>query len=134
VPVVSFWTLIVTGPNPGGRVTEARPGDGVARRLFGDLVYRSAKLGEDLAGGGVLLAAEWADRRPALRQQVKVAFSSLKRTFGLNGTLAKTLVGLVTRIAAKATAYTYGLYVNRLLGRPQGRIKEVWAYILATLI
>jgi hypothetical protein len=25
------------------------------------------------------------------------------------------------------TAYTYGLYVNRLLGRPQGRIKELWA-------
>jgi hypothetical protein len=25
------------------------------------------------------------------------------------------------------TAYTYGCYVNRLLGRPQGRIKELWA-------
>jgi hypothetical protein len=25
------------------------------------------------------------------------------------------------------TAYTCGLYVNRLLGRPQGRIKELWA-------
>jgi len=25
------------------------------------------------------------------------------------------------------TAYTYGFYVNRLLGRPQGRIKELWA-------
>jgi hypothetical protein len=24
-------------------------------------------------------------------------------------------------------AYTYGLYVNRLLGRPQGRIRELWA-------
>jgi len=24
-------------------------------------------------------------------------------------------------------AYTYGFYVNRLLGRPQGRIKELWA-------
>jgi hypothetical protein len=24
-------------------------------------------------------------------------------------------------------AYTYGCYVNRLLGRPQGRIKELWA-------
>lgn len=52
-----------------------------------------------------------------------------KRTFGLGETtsLAKTLMGLVTRIAAKVTAYTYGLYVNRLLGRPQGRIKELWA-------
>ncbi len=56
-----------------------------------------------------------------------MAFSSLKRTFGLDGTLAKTLVGLVTRIAAKVTAYTYAFLVNRMPGRPQGRIKELWA-------
>jgi hypothetical protein len=73
------------------------------------------------------LATERADRRPATRQQVEVCFATLKRTFGLDGTPAKTLVGLATRIAAKPTAYTYGLYVNRLLGRPQGRIKELWA-------
>lgn len=47
--------------------------------------------------------------------------------FGLGESLAKTLVGLATRIAAKMTAYTYGSYVNRLLGRPQGHIKELWA-------
>ena len=51
----------------------------------------------------------------------------LKGAFGLDGTLATTLVGLATRITAKVAAYTYGLYVNRLLGRPQGRIKELWA-------
>jgi hypothetical protein len=34
---------------------------------------------------------------------------------------------LATRIAAKIAAYTYGLFVNRVLGRPQGRIKELWA-------
>jgi hypothetical protein len=34
---------------------------------------------------------------------------------------------LVTRIAAKMTAYTYALLINRVLGRPQGRIKELWA-------
>ncbi len=101
--------------------------DGVARRLFGDLAYRSGELGEDLAEAGVLLATERAERRPSIRQQVEVCFASLKRTFGMGETLAATLVGLVTRIAAKMTAYTYGLYVNRLLGRPQGRIKELWA-------
>ncbi len=99
----------------------------VARRLLGDLAYRSGALGEELAEAGVLLATQRADRRPAIRQQVEVCFAALKRTFGLGETLAKTLVGLVTRIAAKVTAYTYGLYVNRLLGRPQGRIKELWA-------
>jgi len=101
--------------------------DNVTRRLFGDLAYRSGPLGEELAEAGVLLAAERVDRRPAVRQQVEVCFASLKRTFGLDGTLATTLVGLVTRIAAKVCAYTYGLYVNRFLGKPQGRIKELWA-------
>jgi hypothetical protein len=39
------------------------------------------------------------------------------------GALATTLVGLASRFAA----YTYGFHINRLLGRPQGRIKELWA-------
>jgi hypothetical protein len=25
------------------------------------------------------------------------------------------------------TAYTYAFLINRMLGRPQGRIKELWA-------
>ena len=45
---------------------------GVARRLFGDLAYRSGALKEKLAEeASVLLATERADRRPALRQQVE---------------------------------------------------------------
>jgi hypothetical protein len=51
----------------------------------------------------------------------------LKRVFGLGETLATTLVGLAVRIAAKITAYTYAFLVNRRLGRPQGKIKELWA-------
>jgi hypothetical protein len=62
-----------------------------------------------------------------VRQQVEIAFASLKREFRLGETLAITLRGLATRIAAKIAAYTYGFYVNRVLGRPQGRIKELWA-------
>jgi hypothetical protein len=56
--------------------------------------------------------------------------------FGLGETLARAFVGLPTRIAAtKLTAYTYAFYINRLLGRPQGRIiKELWAINLATPI
>ncbi len=99
----------------------------VARRLLGDLAYCSGELGEELAGRGILLATERADRRAPIRQQVEVCFAALKGVFGMDGTLAKTLVGLVTRIAAKVAAYTYGLYVNRLLRRPQGGIKELWA-------
>ena len=99
----------------------------VARRLLGDLAYRGGALGEELAEAGVLLATEKADRRLPLRQQVEVCFAHLKRVFGMERTLAKTLTGLATRIAAKVAAYTYGCYVNRMLGRPQGRIKELWA-------
>jgi hypothetical protein len=99
----------------------------VARRLLGDLAYRGGALGEELGEAGVLLATEKADRRLPLRQQVEVCFAHLKRVFGMERTLAKTLTGLATRIAAKVAAYTYGCYVNRMLGRPQGRIKELWA-------
>lgn len=111
----------------GAGLNEDGLGRGLARRLLGDLAYRSAPLREDLGECGVVLATEKADRRPSVRQQVEVCFAVLKRVFGLDGTLAKTLVGLATRIASKVAAYTYGLYVNRLLGRPQGRIKELWA-------
>lgn len=94
----------------GELLDEARLGDGMAQRLFGDLSYRSKKLEEALRGRGVVLAAERSERRPATRQQVEVCFAVLKRVF-VQGetTLAKTLVGLATRIAAKVTAYTFGL-------------------------
>jgi hypothetical protein len=108
-------------------VAGAALGGGVARRLLADLAYGSEGLRGALAECGILLAAERSERRGEARQQVKIAFSSLKRVFGLGETLAVTLVGLATRIAAKICAYTYGFYVNRLLGRPRGRIKDLWA-------
>lgn len=106
---------------------EAELGEGVARKLLADLAYRSGDLREELAESGILLQTERAERRPGLRQRIEIAFSSLKRVFGLGETLATTLVGLATRIAAKVTAYTYAFLVNRMLGRPQGKIKDLWA-------
>ena len=107
---------------------EAELVEEVARKLLGDLAYRSRELEEELAESGiVLLSSEASARGPGLRQQIEICFSSLKRVFGLGETLATTLVGLATRIAAKMTAYTYAFLINRLLGRPQGRIKELWA-------
>ena len=107
---------------------EADLGGEVARKLLGDLAYRSRDLEEELAESGIALVTDQASaRRPGVRQQIEICFSSLKRSFGLGKTLATTLVGLAIRIAAKITAYTYAFYINRLLGRPQGRIKELWA-------
>src|SRR5215210_3880519 len=109
-------------------LAEANLGEEVARGLLGDLAYRSQELEEDLAEVGiVLVTGEASARSPGVRQRVEICFSSLKRVFGLGETLAKTLVGLATRIAAKMTAYTYAFLINRMLGRPQGRIKDLWA-------
>jgi hypothetical protein len=107
---------------------EANLGEEVARRLLADLAYRSEDLEEELARLGIMLVtSEASGRRAGVRQQVEIAFSSLKRVFGLGQTLARSIIGLASRIAAKITAYTYAFYINRLLGRPQGRIKELWA-------
>jgi hypothetical protein len=107
-------------------LAEAGLGEGLGRRLLGDLAYRSEALEDALAECGVLLVTERSNQH-GKRQRIELTLASLKRVFGLGQTLAKTLVGLATRIAAKIAAYTYGFYVNRLLGRPQGRIKDLWA-------
>jgi hypothetical protein len=104
----------------------ANLGQDIARKLFGDLAYRSEALEKDLAGTGVLLVTE-RSRQNGKRQQIEIALASLKRVFRLGETLATTLVGLVTRIAAKICAYTFGFLVNRRLERPQGRFKDLWA-------
>jgi hypothetical protein len=98
----------------------------VARRLIADLAYRSEALEEALAGTGVLLVSE-RSRQNGQRQQVEIALPSLKRVFRPGETLATTLVGLGTTIAAKICAYTYAFLVNRRLERPQGPIKDLWA-------
>jgi transposase len=108
-------------------IAEATLGEGVGRRLLGDLAYSSEDLRKALAEVGILLATERAQRRRGVRQHIEIAISSLKRVFGLGETLATTLIGLATRIAAKIAAYTYAFLVNRVLGRPQGHIKELWA-------
>lgn len=108
-------------------LAEAELGEEVARRMLGDLAYRSEEPREALAEVGILLATEPSERRGGVRQHVEIAFSRLKRVFSLGETLATTLIGLATRIAAKICAYTYAFLVNRRLGRPQGRIKELWA-------
>src|SRR5215204_1538093 len=108
-------------------LAEAALREEVARKLLGDLAYRSEDLREALAEVGILLATEHSERRHGARQHIEIAISGLKRVFGLGETLATTLVGLATRIAAKIAAYTYAFLVNRHLDRPQGRIKELWA-------
>ena len=110
----------------GELLGEAGLEEDLARRLLGDLAYRGEILESELAEAGIALVTERSGQH-GRRQQIEVAFSVLKRTFGIERTLAKTLIGLATRIVAKIAAYTYAFFVNRLLDRPQGRIKELWA-------
>jgi len=49
-------------------VEEAMLNGATARKLFGDLAYRSGALGKELPRRNVLLATERAERRPAVRQ------------------------------------------------------------------
>jgi Transposase DDE domain len=107
-------------------LAEANLGREVVRTVLGDLAYRSGPLKSKLAESGVRLVTERAKQHGA-RQRIEICLSSLKRVFRLGGTLATTLTGLVTRIAAKVAAYTYAISIDRLLGRPQGRIKDLWA-------
>ena len=42
--------------------------------------------------------------------------TTIESIHGIERTLAKTLVGMITRFVANATASTCGLYANSLLG------------------
>jgi hypothetical protein len=61
-------------------------------------------------------AAEVAKAR--IRLVIESVFATLKRQMGLETHLAKTLPGLVARIAQRLLALTLGIYLNTLLGRP----------------
>lgn len=53
-----------------------------------------------------------------IRLVIESVFATLKRQMGLETHLAKTLPGLVARIAQRLLALTLGIYLNLLLGRP----------------
>ena len=53
-----------------------------------------------------------------IRLVIESVFATLKRQMGLQDHLAKTLPGLVARIAQRLLALTLGIYLNALLGRP----------------
>jgi hypothetical protein len=60
-----------------------------------------------------------------LRQLIEVVNGQLQGQFAIERTLAKTVWGLVTRVQAKLTAHTLGVYFNVLRGRPSLAIKTL---------
>ena len=68
-----------------------------------------------------------ADRRWASgkRQIIEGVIGQLKDFFGLERHRAKTLQGLLRRLAAKVAAYTCGQGINGLLGRPLRHLADL---------
>ena len=68
-----------------------------------------------------------ADRRWASgkRQIIEGVIGQLKDFFGLESHRAKTLGGLLTRLAAKVAAYTCAQRINASLGRPLRHLADL---------
>jgi hypothetical protein len=67
-------------------------------------------------------ACRWAAGK---RQLIEGVIWQLKDYFGLERHRAKTLSGLLTRLAAKVAAYTYGQVFNAQLRRPLRRLADL---------
>jgi hypothetical protein len=59
------------------------------------------------------------------RQIIEGVISQLKDFYGLERHRAKTLGGLLTRLAAKIAAYTLGQRINNSLGRPLRHLADL---------
>lgn len=67
-------------------------------------------------------ACKWASGK---RQIVEGVIDQLKDIFALERHRTKTLDGLLSRLAAKITAYTVGQVLNHQLGRPLRRLADL---------
>jgi hypothetical protein len=62
--------------------------------------------------------SESEKQKARIRLVIESVFATLKRQMGLETHLAKTLPGLIARIAQRLLAHTLGIYLNMILGRP----------------
>ena len=64
----------------------------------------------------------WASGK---RQIIEGIINQLKDQFGLERHRAKTLGGLLARVAAKVVAFTCGQWLNTQLGRPMRHLADL---------
>jgi hypothetical protein len=65
---------------------------------------------------------EWKRWLASHRQIIETTFARLDTVFGIKRLNAHSRWGQYTRIAATTAAYNIGLFINRLVGRPQGAL------------
>jgi hypothetical protein len=118
----------------------------VARRLFAIGLHGGEAIICDKGYAGTEFAAHAAGRyhatvlRPArkeepdnglhlssIRQRIESIFWTLKDHLGLEAHRARTLHGLRARIATKLLAYSAGIWLNWLLGRPSRSFADLTA-------
>jgi len=118
----------------------------VARRLFAlalrggetivcDKGYAGAEFAEHAAGtygAAVLRPARKTEpdnglQLSSIRQRIESIFWTLKDQLGLEAHRARTLHGLRARIASKLLAYSAGIWLNWLLGRPTRSFADLTA-------
>jgi Transposase DDE domain len=118
----------------------------VARRLFAIALRGGETIVCDKGYAGAEFAAHAAERygaavlRPArkterddglhlstIRQRIESIFWTLKHQLGLEAHRARTLHGLRARIASRLLAYSAGIWINWLLGRPTRSFADLTA-------
>lgn len=60
-----------------------------------------------------------------LRGRIEITIAQLKDQFNVGRLRAKSLMGLVTRIMGAMLTMTFGIYINRRLGRPDFKIRSL---------
>jgi hypothetical protein len=108
-------------------LAEATLGHGAARRLLGDLAYRSERLKVALAEVDILLVTEPSERRRGQAASGDCHLQSQEGIWPGRDAGDHPRGAGYQDLKAKIAAYTYAFVVNRMLGRTQGHIKELWA-------
>jgi hypothetical protein len=88
--------------------------------LYGALVAATPK--DNSKRAWAKTDCRWASGK---RQIIEGVIDQLKDIFGLERHRAKTLGGLLARLAAKIAAYTCGQWINDRIGRPLRRLADL---------
>jgi len=108
-------------------IQEDRHGNYLADKGFSSLAWERYGALVATPSESSLWAWPVEDRRLASgkRQVIEEMIGRLEDLFGLERHRAKTLGGLLTRLAAKIAAYTYGQRLNALFGRPLRHLADL---------